>query len=65
MAELEPFFVPENFQDFDVPSSGWYAIGLGGKILRELGCHSSIVGIERAIQDAGHSLPPGHFRAHD
>jgi hypothetical protein len=59
MKTLEPVYVPEATRE--LPSVGWYAIDRQGEFVRELGCHSSILGIEQAILKAGHRLPPGHF----
>jgi hypothetical protein len=62
MAELQPCYVPEATREtFNLPSEGWYAMDKDGEIIRELGCHSSIIGIEQAILKAGDRLPPGHF----
>ena len=62
MAELEPFFVPdETCTSFGVKRGGWYALGEGGLIVMELGRHEGIVGVECAIVAAGHSLPKRHF----
>jgi len=49
MAELQPCYVPEATREaFNLPSDGWYALDKDGEIIRELGCHSSIIGIEQA-----------------